>query len=282
MRRYRPLALSVRARSANTSTNDQSFRSDRLDRIRQTSRREPAALFLVLLRVGATTTADSPTRLPNAGPDIKADHIDPGPRLGGAPVRLPRPGRPGPGGPRVVRLVSVALGQFAAARVEWLASTSPAQTAPSLSRWPHPGQHHPQGGPTGPSEYLPTAGQPTVAGTDGNDSQPPAVPQRRGSDCALPHPQNRLSDELDHFSGSGQYLRHGLSYCDVEELLAERGIAVDHLTVYRWVQSLTPGLIDAARPARHAAGDRCSCTRPTYRSLAAGPTCRWRSISTVR
>src|SRR5438067_7145974 len=52
------------------------------------------------------------------------------------------------------------------------------------------------------------------------------------------------------------YLRYGLSYRDVEELLAERGIAVDHVTVYRWVQRFTPLLIDAARPCRHAAGDR--------------------------
>jgi hypothetical protein len=29
------------------------------------------------------------------------------------------------------------------------------------------------------------------------------------------------------------YLRYGLSYRDVEELLAERGVDVDHLTVYR-------------------------------------------------
>ena len=29
------------------------------------------------------------------------------------------------------------------------------------------------------------------------------------------------------------YLRYGLSYRDVEELLAERGIDVDHVTVYR-------------------------------------------------
>lgn len=29
------------------------------------------------------------------------------------------------------------------------------------------------------------------------------------------------------------YLRHGLSYREVEELLAERGIMVDHITVYR-------------------------------------------------
>jgi transposase, IS6 family len=29
------------------------------------------------------------------------------------------------------------------------------------------------------------------------------------------------------------YLRYGLSYRDVEELLAERGITVDHVIVYR-------------------------------------------------
>jgi transposase-like protein len=29
------------------------------------------------------------------------------------------------------------------------------------------------------------------------------------------------------------YLRYGLSYRDVEQLLAERGIEVDHVTVYR-------------------------------------------------
>ena len=48
------------------------------------------------------------------------------------------------------------------------------------------------------------------------------------------------------------YLRFGLSYRDVEELLAERGIEVDHVTIYRWVQRFTPLLIDAARavPAR--------------------------------
>ena len=52
------------------------------------------------------------------------------------------------------------------------------------------------------------------------------------------------------------YLRYGLSYRDVEELLAERGITVDHVSVYRWVQRFTPLLIDAAQPCRHAPGDR--------------------------
>jgi IS6 family transposase len=52
------------------------------------------------------------------------------------------------------------------------------------------------------------------------------------------------------------YLRYGLSYRDVEELLAERGGTVDHVTVYRWVQRFTCEFIEAARPCRHATGDR--------------------------
>jgi transposase-like protein len=52
------------------------------------------------------------------------------------------------------------------------------------------------------------------------------------------------------------YLRYGLSYRDVEELLAERGIEVDHVTVYRWVQRFAPLLAEAARFTRHSPGDR--------------------------
>jgi transposase, IS6 family len=48
------------------------------------------------------------------------------------------------------------------------------------------------------------------------------------------------------------YLRFGLSYRDVEELLAERGIEVDHVTVHRWVRRFAP---DAARFGRHRVGD---------------------------
>ena len=79
------------------------------------------------------------------------------------------------------------------------------------------------------------------------------------------------------------YLRYGLSYRDVEELLAERGIEVDHVTVYRWVQTFTPVFVDAARAARHAAGDRWFLDeRPTSRSLAAGRTCIGRLTGTGR
>jgi transposase-like protein len=46
------------------------------------------------------------------------------------------------------------------------------------------------------------------------------------------------------------YLRFGLSYRDVEELLAERGVEVDHVTLYRWVRRFAPLLAEAARPCR--------------------------------
>jgi transposase-like protein len=52
------------------------------------------------------------------------------------------------------------------------------------------------------------------------------------------------------------YLRYRLSYRDVEELLAERGVEVDHVTIFRWVHRFAPLFVDASRFARHAPGDR--------------------------
>jgi transposase-like protein len=47
-----------------------------------------------------------------------------------------------------------------------------------------------------------------------------------------------------------------LSYRDLEELLSERGVEVDRVTLYRWVQRFTPQLVDAARTCGHASGNR--------------------------
>ena len=69
------------------------------------------------------------------------------------------------------------------------------------------------------------------------------------------------------------YLRFGLSYRDVEELLAERGIEVDHVSIYRWVQRFTPLLAEAARPRRHAVGDRWQVDE-TYVKVAG----QWRYV----
>jgi len=69
------------------------------------------------------------------------------------------------------------------------------------------------------------------------------------------------------------YLRFGLSSRDVEELLAERGVEVDHVTIYRWVLRFTPLLADAARPCRHALGDRWQVDE-TYVKVAG----QWRYV----
>ena len=70
------------------------------------------------------------------------------------------------------------------------------------------------------------------------------------------------------------YLRYGLSYRDVGELLVERGVEVDQVTVYRWVLRFTPLLGEAARPCRHAVGDRWEVDE-TYVKVAG----QWRYVS---
>jgi IS6 family transposase len=65
------------------------------------------------------------------------------------------------------------------------------------------------------------------------------VPAPRSSFAGFRFPQNVIMIAVRW------YLRYGLSYRDVEELLAERGVEVDHVTVYRWVQRFTLLFADA-------------------------------------
>src|SRR3981081_4467842 len=44
------------------------------------------------------------------------------------------------------------------------------------------------------------------------------------------------------------YLRFGLSYRNLEELMAERNLNVDHVTIWRWVQRYAPELNRRCRP----------------------------------
>lgn len=54
-----------------------------------------------------------------------------------------------------------------------------------------------------------------------------------------------------HFEGSvillcvRWYLAYGLSLRDLEEMIAERGLVVDHSTIHRWVVKYAPQLLDA-------------------------------------
>jgi transposase, IS6 family len=44
------------------------------------------------------------------------------------------------------------------------------------------------------------------------------------------------------------YLRYCLSYRDLEEMMAERGLNLDHTTIYRWVQQYAPELEKRCKP----------------------------------
>ena len=46
------------------------------------------------------------------------------------------------------------------------------------------------------------------------------------------------------------YLAYPLSYRNLEEMMAERGVEVDHSNIYRWVQKFTPQLEAAFRKGR--------------------------------
>jgi hypothetical protein len=52
------------------------------------------------------------------------------------------------------------------------------------------------------------------------------------------------------------YLAYGLSLRDLEEMMAERGVAVDHSTVNRWVRHFSPILLTRFNCRKHAVGGK--------------------------
>ncbi len=53
------------------------------------------------------------------------------------------------------------------------------------------------------------------------------------------------------------YLRYSLSYRDLEEIMLERGLQVDHTTIYRWVQHDAPELEKRCRLHLKPTADSC-------------------------
>jgi hypothetical protein len=51
------------------------------------------------------------------------------------------------------------------------------------------------------------------------------------------------------------YLRYTLSYRDLEEMMLERGLSVDHTTIFRWVQHYAPELEKRCRPSLQSTND---------------------------
>jgi putative transposase len=62
------------------------------------------------------------------------------------------------------------------------------------------------------------------------------------------------------------YVRYAVSYRDLEEILAERGVRVDHATLNRWVVKYAP-LIAAEAQARKRATARSWRMDETYISI---------------
>ncbi|PIL20989.1 hypothetical protein P775_06370 [Puniceibacterium antarcticum] len=50
------------------------------------------------------------------------------------------------------------------------------------------------------------------------------------------------------------YLRFGVSYRDLEEIMAERGVAVAHATLNRWVEKYAGAIADEARRRKMPTG----------------------------
>lgn len=69
------------------------------------------------------------------------------------------------------------------------------------------------------------------------------------------------------------YLRFSLSYRDLEELMAERGLSVDHTTVWRWVQRYAPELNRRVQPELKRTGTSWRVDE-TYVRIAG----RWRYL----
>ncbi len=49
------------------------------------------------------------------------------------------------------------------------------------------------------------------------------------------------------------YCKYGISYRELQEMLAERGVNVDHSTIYRWVQRYAPEMEKRLRSTAGAA-----------------------------
>jgi transposase, IS6 family len=68
-------------------------------------------------------------------------------------------------------------------------------------------------------------------------------------------PLNVLSRSKRHRNLAGCLLYYALRYRDLEEMMRERGLSVDHTTIYRWVQRYAPELDKRCRPHLKACND---------------------------
>lgn len=87
------------------------------------------------------------------------------------------------------------------------------------------------------------------------------------------------------------YLAYNLSLRDLEEMMTERGLSIDHSTVHRWVVHFVPLLLERFNQRKRAVSGSGIWMKPISRSADAGCTStapstasvtRWSSSSVIQ
>ena len=76
------------------------------------------------------------------------------------------------------------------------------------------------------------------------------------------------------------YLRFGLSLRNLEEMMAERNLSVDHVTIWRWVQRYAPELNRRCRPELRKTNGSWRCDE-TYIRVAGKWTYLYRAVDSA-
>ncbi len=76
------------------------------------------------------------------------------------------------------------------------------------------------------------------------------------------------------------YLRFGLSFRNLEEMMAERNLSLDHVTIWRWVQRYAPELNRRCRPELRPTNRSCRLDE-TYLPVAGKWTYLYRAVDST-
>ena len=76
------------------------------------------------------------------------------------------------------------------------------------------------------------------------------------------------------------YVHYPVSYRDLQEILAERSISVDHAALNLWVVRYSPQIAAQVQLRKRPTGSSWRVDEPTLRSKANGPICSGRLIVT--
>jgi transposase, IS6 family len=76
------------------------------------------------------------------------------------------------------------------------------------------------------------------------------------------------------------YCRYQLSYRDLEEMMRERGLSLDHTTVWRWVQRYAPEINKRVRPHLKMSGTSYRLDE-TYVKVGTEWKCLYRAVDSM-